>query len=140
MNEKRRVGRPLQAAQTLDEALLKAYAGTLPKRPRNNIEREVMRKTRGRKKDPLSQTKAAVDYAIQMISDGVAVPEAYRKAAEDFGLKQDTVRKALRKALAVPQSVIKPKRTGLFGPLLNEQKVPLVVDHDEIAHLDWPTK
>jgi DNA invertase Pin-like site-specific DNA recombinase len=139
MNKKRRVGRPLQAAQTIKEALDKAYAGTLPKRPRNDIERKVMRKQRGRKKNPLSSTQAAVDYAVQMITDGVAVPEAYRQAALMFKLSPDTVRKALRKAQAGPQVVIKPRTTGPFSQLLKPEKLPLAVDYDKVAHLDWPT-
>lgn len=139
MNEKRRVGRPTKASQSIDEALKRAYAGELPRRPRNAIEREVMRKRPGRKKDPLSRTQAAVDYAKYMITEGMTVPDSYRKAADAFGLSPDTVRKALRKAQAGPLVELKPRTEGPFSQLLKPRIVPMVVDPSELDGLPWQT-
>lgn len=129
-----RVGRPVEASKTLDEALARYYAGELPKRPRNAIEREVMRQQRGRKTSPSSPTQIAAEYACYLARDGVSLREAARIAAEAYKVKPDSVRKPARKMLAGPQSKITIKLNPMFRQLAGDstKEVPLKVPLEDL--------
>lgn len=109
MMEKRKVGRPTKAAQSLDEALRMVYTGQAPKRGRNALERGVMSTGRngkrggGRQVNPQSKTQQAADLAAYLMkTDGVSFAEATRRAAETYSVNRDNVRKYTRRTLQGP--------------------------------------
>lgn len=129
MADKRRVGRPTMASPTLEEALRRAYANELPARPRNEIERQVMGKKRGRKVAPGSPSRVAAQYASYLITNGGrGAREACREAARVYSLHPDTVRKILRAMLREPTVAVKVKQHAMFRQLARDQdvRVPLV--------------
>lgn len=141
MSERRRVGRPTIAAQTMDEALRMAYAGELPKRPRNSVERKVMRKKQGRSPTPGAKTHAAVQLAKYLIdSDEKGEREACREAAGVYKLHPDTVRKALRKVIRPKTVDVHVKQNPMFqhlaGGAVVVVAVPFVPDSSDLPH-EW---
>jgi len=127
------IGRPKKAAQSPDEALTRHYAGQSPKRPRNQIERDVMRKSRGRTTNPNSPTRSAAQCAAYLVHNkGLTQREAARRAAEFFGLKADSIRKPLRKILAGPTVTIKRVVTSWAGQTVSEVKRPLLASVDDV--------
>ena len=130
-----RVGRPVEASKTLDEALERYYAGELPKRPRNAIERGVMSKQRGRKTYPNSPTQIAAQYAAYLVThDGAPLRKASRIAATANSVSPDSVRKLTRKLLVGPQSKITLKMTLMYRQLAGDgtKIVPFVVRLEDL--------
>lgn len=130
-----RVGRPVEASKTLDEALALHYAGGLPKRPRNAIERDVMRKQRGRKTNPNSPTQIAAQYASYLVArDGAPLRMASRIAATAYNVSPDSVRRLTRKLLAGPQSKITLRVTPMYRQLTGDitSTVPLLVGVEDL--------
>lgn len=131
-----RVGRPVEASKTLDEALARYYAGSLPKRPRNDIERKVMRKTRGPKVNPNSPTQQAAFDAVYFVQAcGVSLREAARTAAQTHGVKPDSVRPLARKLLKGPQSQVAVKVAPHLQQLVGDltKLTPLVVEIKDVS-------
>lgn len=97
-------GRPVVAAQTLDEALRRAFAWHPPlrwTRPRNSLEQQAQAQRRGPKPKPSSRTQQAAQLAAYIVqSEGVALAVAARRAADGWTVNADTVRKAARKLMA----------------------------------------
>jgi len=121
------LGRPKKAAQSLAEALELHYAGLSPKRPRNEFERDVMRKQRGRSVNPKSLTQVAAAYAAYLVkADGLPLREASRIAALAYKVKADSVRKPARQILRGPQSTIVGKINTWAGQSTTLVKRPLV--------------
>ena len=130
-----RVGRPVEASKTIDEALALHYAGELPKRPRNAIERDVMRKQRGRNTNPNSPTQIAAQYASYLVArDGAPLRMASRIAATAYNVSPDNVRKLTRKLLAGPQSKITLKVKPMYRQLAGDSAntVPLSVGVEDL--------
>ena len=130
-----RVGRPVEASKTPNEALARHYAGELPKRPRNAIERDVMRQQRGRKTNPNSPTQIAAQYAGYLVThDGASLREASRIASEAYKVGPDNVRKLTRKLLLGPQSKITLKVPPMYRRLAGDSTttVPLVARLEDI--------
>lgn len=128
------IGRPKKAAQSLDEALARYYAGQSPKRPRNQYERDVMRRSRGRTTNPQSPTQIAAQYAAYLVaSGGMTQREAARRAAEAYSLKADSIRKPARKLLEGPKVTIKGTVRTWAGQTLTEVKLPLLVSIDDVT-------
>lgn len=110
----RKRGRPPAAAQSLDEALSRHFAGESPKRPRNDFERQVMSKGRdgkrggGRLADPASPTRLAAELAAYIVStEGIPIREATRRAAVPYGVKAESFRRLAAHLLKGPQSTVR---------------------------------
>lgn len=132
-NGKKPRGRPAQAAQSLDEALARHYAGLSPKRPRNEFEGEAMRGRPGRKKDPASPTQVAAELAAHRVrANGVPLAQAARMAAEVYGVNADNVRKYARKIINGPQVTVQNRGGGMYAQLVPPRVLPLVADADEV--------
>ena len=115
MTEKRKPGRPALAAQTVEEALRAVATGTAPTRPRNEIERLVSGKARGRKEDrraPVWQAAALARYLID--NDSKTVAEAVRVAASAYEADRSNVRRYLKK---LGPLTVKVEYTGPANPL-----------------------
>ena len=111
-------GRPKLAAQSLDAALEAHYNGRSPKRPRNEFERQVMEKTKGRKVDMSSPTQQAAQLAVYLINtDGLTRQAAAEKAGDAFGVHPATVRRYVRASLKGPQVQLTQKKAAWFGRL-----------------------
>jgi predicted Zn-dependent peptidase len=122
------LGRPRKAAQSVDEALAQHYAGLSPKRPRNEFEREAMRRQKGRPTNPSSPTQIAAQYAAYLVkSDGLPLREAARVAALSYKLKPDSIRKPARALLRGPQVKIIGSVATWAGRSTTEKTVPLLV-------------
>ena len=112
-------GRPLKAAQTLDEAVQAVYAGTAPARPRNMHERWAGEKTRGRKPNSFSPTRIAAEWAEYLVnSDGMPLAQAARMAASAYGINADNVRKYARRLLVGPQVTISAPVAPMYRQLI----------------------
>lgn len=120
---------------SLEEAEFYRDSGVAPKRPRNTWEKKAkLASPRGRPASGRSKTRLAVELARHFVeADGMPKREAAKKAAAGYGLKApDAVLKLLRKALAGPQVMIKPRTQGNpFGGLLKPRKVPLLVSVED---------
>lgn len=130
------VGRPVEASQTKDEALARYYSKQLPKRPRNTIERDVMRKRAGRKVNPLSPTREAAQFALWLLVDArVSLREASRRAAMPYKVKPDSVRKLAKTLLAGPQVELTIRIEGMYRQLVGDDttRVPLLCSVED-AH------
>ena len=110
----RKRGRPPLAAQSLDEALSRHYAGESPNRPRNDFERQAMGRGRegkrggGRSADPSSFTRLAAELAVYLVStEGIPMREAARRAAVPYGLKAESFRRLATHLLKGPQSTVR---------------------------------
>ncbi|HMM84664.1 hypothetical protein [Azohydromonas sp.] len=128
-------GRPFKyapPATTLDEAREAFYAGTLPKKPRNAFEGEIMRRKAGRRASSNCRTRQAAELANDYRRNGaMSLAEAARRAAVAYGLNDpDTVRQYARKLLRGPMVTI--KRSAPLGPSWapvgrgEERRVPLL--------------
>lgn len=111
-------GRPRKyapPAASLDEALIAFYAGTLPKKPRNEFERHVMRRRPGRKRNPNCRTQQAAELAVDYYKNcAMSLAAAARRAAEAYGLADpDTVRKYARRLM---RPMVTLKRRAPLGP------------------------
>lgn len=132
-NGKKPRGRPVQAAQSLDEALARHYAGLSPQRPRNEFEREAMCGRPGRKKDPASPTQVAAELATYLVqANGGPLAEAARMAADVYKVNADNVRKYARKIINGPQVTVQNRGGGMFAQLVPPRVLPLVADADEV--------
>ena len=109
-------GRPTLAAQSLDAALDAYLAGKSPKRPRNDFERQVMLKKKGRKANMASPTQQAAQLAVYLIkSDGISRQAAAEQAGAAFGVHPATVRRYARATLAGPQVLLTQRKTAWWG-------------------------
>lgn len=130
-------GRPPKAAQSLDEALRRHYAGESPARARNDIERQVMGKGRngkrggGRHADPMSPTQTAAQLAAYLVaSDGVSLRTAATRAAALYKVNADNVRKyaaRVRRGPTIDMPVrVDPVFSQLVGGCEFSKSVPLL--------------
>jgi hypothetical protein len=120
-------GRPTLAAKDLDAAIYAHLTGKSPKRPRNEFERQVMEKTKGRKVDMTSPTQQAAQLAVYLINtDGLTRQAAAEKAGDAFGVHPATVRRYVRASLKGPQVQLTQKKAAWFGRL-PPITVPLVL-------------
>lgn len=111
-------GRPTLAAQTLDAALAAEYNGTSPVRPRNEFERQAMRKTKGRKVDLMSPTQQAAQLAIHLIkTEGLLKQTAAQQAGATYGVNAANVRGYVRAILNGPQVELVDRKPAWFGSL-----------------------
>jgi hypothetical protein len=130
-----RRGRPTLAAKSLDDALLAHYDGKSPSRPRNDFERQAMRKTKGRKQNPLSPTRQAAQYAAYLNkSDFLSLAEASRRASEIYNVNTDNVRRYARILINGPQTTIAIKIVPMFSQLVfcESMEVPLVANIEKV--------
>jgi hypothetical protein len=122
-------GRPVLAAQSLDDALEAHFNGKSPKRPRNEFERQVMRKAKGRKADATSPTQQAAQLAVYLIqTEGVSKQAAAKQAGAIFGVHAATVRRYVRASLNGPQVLLTQKKTTWWGqaaPIIHPLVVPI---------------
>lgn len=122
------MGRPRKAAQSLDEALSRHYAGLSPKRPRNEFERDAMRRQKGRTVNPQSPTQIAAQYACYLVqTDGLPLREATRVAGAAYGLKPDSIRKPARKLINGPRVSITRSVNTWAGRVSTVATVPMLV-------------
>ena len=138
-------GRPLIAAQSLDEALANVYNGKAPKRARNAYEQQAQSKGRngkrggGRRPDPSARTNEAAQLAVYLKSyEQISLTAAARKAAQQWGANPDNVRKRAAEIYRGPQVRIRAEVPtwvrGLTGSDFAEELRPLVhrvVDVDQ---------
>ena len=111
-------GRPTLAAKDLDAAIYAHLTGKSPKRPRNEFERQVMEKTKGRKVDMSSPTQQAAQLAVYLINtDGLTRQAAAEKAGDAFSVHPATVRRYVRASLKGPQVQLTQKKAAWFGRL-----------------------
>ncbi len=111
-------GRPTLAAKDLDAAIYAHLTGKSPKRPRNEFERQVMEKTKGRKVDMTSPTQQAAQLAVYLINtDGLTRQAAAEKAGAAFGVHPATVRRYVRASQKGPQVQLTQKKAAWFGRL-----------------------
>ena len=132
----RPVGRPVEASQTKEEALVRYHAGQLPKRPRNTIERDVMRRRAGRKVNPLSPTREAAQFALWIVADEkVPLREASRRAAVPYKVKPDSVRRLAKTLMTGPQVEITVRVESMYRQLVGDstKRVPLLLNVED-AH------
>jgi hypothetical protein len=116
------------------------YTGNAPRRPRNEIEQEVLRKPNGRKPQPNSKTQQAAQTALWLVNtEGKNATQASLQAALAFKVNPDNVRRYLRKLLKGPTVEIELKVPAMYSQLApsgNEQlsrvQVSLVADLDEV--------
>jgi spore germination protein GerM len=128
-------GRPTLAAQTKDEALHALYTGKAPKRPRNQVERDVQRKTKGRNSQPNSKTQQAAQTALWLVkAENINASQAALKAAEVFKVNKDNVRRYLRELLKGPTVEIDLKVPAMYSQLAGSSpvQVSLVADLVEV--------
>ena len=128
-------GRPTHAAQTRDEALHAVYTGKAPKRPRNEVERDVQRKPKGRKPQPNSKTQQAAQTALWLVrTENIKASQAALKAAEVFKVNPDNVRRYLRALLKGPTVEIEFKVPAMFSQLADSSplEVSLMADLDKV--------
>lgn len=127
------MARPTKAAQSLDQALAMYLRGELPKRPRNEFERQVMAKQRGRPSDPTSRTVNAVLLATHLVQhEGMSRRAAAREAARANQLRDDhEILKKLRTQLKGPTIRITHRRTGnpMVDGLRSSEERPLVISN-----------
>ena len=125
-------GRPTLSTQSLDSALEAHYSGLSPVRPRNKFEQTVMRKTPGRKQDPLSPTQQAAQLAVYLFNtEALSISKAAKHAAEQFKVNSDNVRRYAAKVLKGPQVRLAQKKSAWFGTLPPEV-APLLVSVKDI--------
>lgn len=147
MTAKRGRGRPSIAAQSLDEALQRHYAGESPPRPRNAFEREVKSKGKngkrggGREVNPLSPTQQAATLAAYLVrTEDIPLREAARRAAEAHSLKPDSFRKQIKRLLDGPRSTIRADIPPSLRQLVGGQSEatesrPLLVSVEDLPPL-----
>ena len=105
------------------------YAGLSPKRPRNQIERDVLRRQKGRQINPQSPTRVAAQLAHYLVeAQGKSMREAARIAATAHSVGPDSVRKLVRVLLRGPLVRIKPQVPGWGGSLVKAIAMPLVLE------------
>lgn len=142
-NGKKPRGRPTLAAQSLDEAIARHLAGQSPKRPRNEFEREVMRRSGGRPANPAALTHVAAECAAYLVQAlGLSPTRAAERASSMHGVDAANVRRYARKIIKGPQVVVRYRgRSGgaeampwvaLSAQLVQPRTVPLVADADEV--------
>jgi hypothetical protein len=120
-------GRPSLAAQSLDAALEAHYNGKSPKRPRNEFERQAMRKTKGRKVDMTSSTQKAALLAVYLINcEGLSKQKAAQQAGAEYGVHAANVRSYARKILEGPKVLLKQRKLTWLG-ILPPVTTPLLV-------------
>lgn len=111
-------GRPALGARSLDAALDAAEKGQSPTRPRNEFERQAMRKTKGRKPNPISRTRQAAQCAAYLIqAESISLAEAARQAGQAFQVHADNVRKYARAIVKGPQVTLRQRHAAWFGQL-----------------------
>lgn len=146
---KRGRGRPPLAAQSVAEAVAALRAGNVPPRPRNDIERQVFGKRKGRLVQDDSLTRRAANLALYLLS---GLPQAETDAVRDDQISQavkdaciaqglplkghrSNVRRYVKK-MDSPTVTVKYKGPASFGSALRHpQKLPFVVPVD-----DWPSE
>jgi hypothetical protein len=128
------MGRPCvyPVPASLEEAEFYRDAGVAPLRPRNVWEKKAkLPAPKGRPSNTHSKTRMAVELARYLMeTDGLSRRAAAKKAAVAYQLKApDAVLKHLRKVLAGPQVMVKPRARGNhFDGLQHTQKLPLLVE------------
>lgn len=122
----RKRGRPPKAAQTLDAALEAAHAGTGPRRPRNQFERDAQRGKRGRKQQPLSATRQAAQLARDLaVHEGVKPSAAAQRAADVFGVSPGGVRRYVCEMFALPMVEVPYRGAATWAPI-GPKELPLL--------------
>ena len=115
-----RRGRPVIAAQTLDEAVARVFAWHPPlrwTRPRNSLERQAQAQRRGPKPKPSARTGQAAQLAAYLVkTEGKELAAAARQAAKAWDVNADNVRKAARR-LIVGASVDLPFKGPAWMPI-----------------------
>lgn len=149
MTDKRKPGRPRLAAQSLDEALVMVLEGKVPKRGRNDFERQAMSKGRngkrggGRPVNLASLTQqAALLAAYTVENDSCTIAEAARKASEVYRVNVDNVRRYAAALVKTKTVTIKrsTKQVGATFPSVEllvrsgeiEAELPFLVHVDSL--------
>lgn len=144
-------GRPPLAAQSIDEALRRLNAGEVPPRSRNEVERLVFSKRRGRKRSADSITAQAAQLAWQLYrqqrteqppKDEAAAKalrgESVKAACELMGLDLHAHRSNVRRYMNRMFRPVSPAREAVtpFGRLPPPGPIPLVASIDEMPPPD----
>lgn len=142
---KRGRGRPPLAAQSVADAVAALQAGKVPPRPRNNIERLVFGKSKGRPRQADSLTSRAADLALYLLSElppaetqagqEDQISQAVKNAciAQDLPLKdhRSNVRRYVKRRYS-PTVTTSYKGPSSFGSTLRRpEKLPFVVSVDD---------
>ncbi len=144
MTSRNKRGRPPRAAQSLDEALQRHYAGKSPARARNDFERAVMglgrngKRGGGRALNPNSPTRLAAQLAAYLVqSEGITVREATRRAATAYGVHPDSFRRMAADMLKGPQVQVRAAVSAMDRQLVGGAEVvvctkPLLVSVESV--------
>lgn len=113
------------------DALAAIEAGTAPRRPRNEFERQAREATRrqpGRPRFDGCRTRLAADLALYLKTLGEAAPVAV--AAAKYKVNPDNVRRYARELAMGPQVTIKQR--AVMGVHMPARRVPMRVDPDSL--------
>lgn len=141
MTTSKRRGRPLLAAQSAEEAWRMYAENRLPPRPRNEFEREVMRRTKGRRLDPSAPIHMAAELAHWFRqSDGISRTAAAKRAVQELAnagvhVDEANVRRYLRSKEQGPRVLVEARvaATWLAPVQAGSKTIPLLQSVEDVS-------